>query len=1258
MDELFSKSLRNQEKFQMQDTIRLSPRDINPCRDPKCNQKNLPHQHQLKAYIQSLRSKSNQFDMQTKKMVITEQQLDSWYGIQASLDINNLPPYRPPGVNKIVYDNLKRYALIAKENEANSHNRTAVNKQHRQNSSQADRGSSMSSNMNNNQSNYKNLIGSKNNIARSSVRSNISNLRKNGGTGAQQQAINSLQTLSPRQLMDKFNLQLYPKSKKIETYIDTLPQYLSDEEQIMQNSTNNQLLRNLKRKQLLQSSSQVDNQPQLETQDVPEKRRFQVVRHENFKEHANPDKYTQNRMNSTINQLFSRTEIQNTVSKLKQIEKVVKIDSIIGTRKDLRQANSQPRKLAFINNDQNFVQKLEKQHQQIHSGLNSPKSPKIAAHLKRRLNLSLKLGEQQNAKVKDIPEVQNLDAKTPINVAYSLNQTLDFANENMSYLAQRNQKANHSVRNSIKKSFGVFRLLSPKTKLQEQRNFDYQNLTRSNNNYEDVRYDFHNQMLKKFNDSTRLNSESKQESQSSFRDHKETKDVVQYMQGIAAAKLNKEIMKNQIQNRGYNTQGYTTIQHSPNNSSYIGFLDKENKKQQVEQNDSKHISTEISSLKKHSRIATNTVQARKFQHIHSYHIENEEPESIQPDNRKMKMQVFKDSDYWLSKGYTMQQTEGIEVALDYYKHGIRVNRQDHSCVYNLACVYSNLNKNQNSRKWFNLCIKIAPQLADSYFGSAISSFKLKDYQEALNTLMRKPISTKSIFVTDDEFVYLKALCNKKLRNYSESENQYKSLDKQFRLSEGKKLIKYVFSIMILPLQTDKKLIEDYFDNFLELKNLHDPEIGLNQKVSQALDSIYVKNQWINNQDAVNFLQTFKFFKQLPKHVLIDLLPQLEIKTSKINDLVFVEDTVVLIINGRVTLRFHENHALDHKTLGVYSQGSILGSQNADNGLSCNSNSWLICTSKHVQYIQMSDKVYEKIIKLSLDTKKEINLLVYKNSSLFKGLFPCNQKRIVYEIGYLKKFEKGEILLTHHPRSPLNIDWLNYYRDINSGKLQKEIEKNLHEVDVVVHTGKIVSPSVYEGYMRALSKKKVNTQLLDEVKKQSAFSPQIKKLMLKNMTEGMQNVIKYNNIFGDVDAQRKALNSPQSFSSQSEIFTSMSPRGDEKIIKYIDKRPIMLIMSGKCKILNTFDDNKEIAQLKRGDIIGESDFLRLVSYDFFGEIVADSDEGVECLIINKPDKFISFEEKKKLVEIFKEKLDGIKYIVQTKYKLTHEDLHRY
>ena len=54
----------------------------------------------------------------------------------------------------------------------------------------------------------------------------------------------------------------------------------------------------------------------------------------------------------------------------------------------------------------------------------------------------------------------------------------------------------------------------------------------------------------------------------------------------------------------------------------------------------------------------------------------------------------------------MQKKDGVEVALDYYLQGVRCNPRGFPCVFNLACVYSQLDRHSNAKKWFNVAIKI------------------------------------------------------------------------------------------------------------------------------------------------------------------------------------------------------------------------------------------------------------------------------------------------------------------------------------------------------------------------------------------------------------------------------------------------------------------------------------------------------------------------------------------------------------------------
>ena len=60
-----------------------------------------------------------------------------------------------------------------------------------------------------------------------------------------------------------------------------------------------------------------------------------------------------------------------------------------------------------------------------------------------------------------------------------------------------------------------------------------------------------------------------------------------------------------------------------------------------------------------------------------------------------------------------------------------------------------------------------------------------------------------MMITSDEVTYFRAMCYKRLKMYQEAEEEYKSLTKALNIAMGKRLIKYVFSITLLPLQSDK-----------------------------------------------------------------------------------------------------------------------------------------------------------------------------------------------------------------------------------------------------------------------------------------------------------------------------------------------------------------------------------------------------------------------------------------------------------------------
>ena len=76
------------------------------------------------------------------------------------------------------------------------------------------------------------------------------------------------------------------------------------------------------------------------------------------------------------------------------------------------------------------------------------------------------------------------------------------------------------------------------------------------------------------------------------------------------------------------------------------------------------------------------------------------------------------------------------------------------------------------------------------------------------------------------------------------------------------------------------------------------------------------------------------------------------------------------------------------------------------------------------------------------------------------------------------------------------------------------------------------------------------------------------------------------------------------------------------------RPIMLMYSGQARCINSYftDLNFVAKRLATGSILGESDATESVGIDFLGDIYAEKN-GLECLVIEKPDLCLDEYEKK-------------------------------
>ena len=74
---------------------------------------------------------------------------------------------------------------------------------------------------------------------------------------------------------------------------------------------------------------------------------------------------------------------------------------------------------------------------------------------------------------------------------------------------------------------------------------------------------------------------------------------------------------------------------------------------------------------------------------------------------------------------------------------------------------------------------------------------------------------------------------------------------------------------------------------------------------------------------------------------------MELVEKKQNEIVFTEDCIAIVLNGKVILREHQKNTLEHKIIASYIKGQIIGFKEGDYGLTKLCNVWAICESRVV-----------------------------------------------------------------------------------------------------------------------------------------------------------------------------------------------------------------------------------------------------------------------------------------------------------------------
>ena len=132
-------------------------------------------------------------------------------------------------------------------------------------------------------------------------------------------------------------------------------------------------------------------------------------------------------------------------------------------------------------------------------------------------------------------------------------------------------------------------------------------------------------------------------------------------------------------------------------------------------------------------------------------------DEIAPLQERLKFDAFNDVEFWMNKAYECSILNQLNAAVDFYKHGLKVDNLNPVVYYNIGAVFSQRNEWNKAIEWFS---KVGEILSDLPFdrllktrsrdfmsyaftiNTALMYYRLRDYQKALLVISKCKFNTE------------------------------------------------------------------------------------------------------------------------------------------------------------------------------------------------------------------------------------------------------------------------------------------------------------------------------------------------------------------------------------------------------------------------------------------------------------------------------------------------------------------------------------
>jgi tetratricopeptide (TPR) repeat protein len=141
-------------------------------------------------------------------------------------------------------------------------------------------------------------------------------------------------------------------------------------------------------------------------------------------------------------------------------------------------------------------------------------------------------------------------------------------------------------------------------------------------------------------------------------------------------------------------------------------------------------------------------------------------------------------------------------------------------MLNLAGCYESQQLFAKAIIWYEFALCVRPEADDAHFGISVCALKSGDPSRALANadialkLCCAQAGGEALLREEKiHLTYMRAVALKSLRRFKEAQVAYTGMVRSFSRQEGLKIAKYIFGMILMPLETNRKKIMQYVEGF-------------------------------------------------------------------------------------------------------------------------------------------------------------------------------------------------------------------------------------------------------------------------------------------------------------------------------------------------------------------------------------------------------------------------------------------------------------